>query len=252
MKTKQKNAARSLATIVGEIRKTLRNDVGNIIKRGDLLLEAKEQLEHGQWLPWLEDNFSMDERTAQRAMAVAKFAAKYDSLSDLHLTKSALYDLSSGDYPEKVIKAVLKEAESKLVNDSRLYDIDSELNPPEPEPEEDLPETDELRRRLQEEIDAEAEAILDGPPPDLPPSTEPPAPTDFTLVQFDKAIKNLAELHTKSVSKFVGTAHTGGDLRKIADFLCAVADALKSETGRGKTLRRIGTDSWAVEEGMTA
>jgi len=226
MKTKQKNAARSLATIVGEIRKTLRNDVGNIIKRGDLLLEAKEQLEHGQWLPWLEDNFSMDERTAQRAMAVAKFAAKYDSLSDLHLTKSALYDLSSGDYPEKVIK--------------------------EPEPEEDLPETDELRRRLQEEIDAEAEAILDGPPPDLPPSTEPPAPTDFTLVQFDKAIKNLAELHTKSVSKFVGTAHTGGDLRKIADFLCAVADALKSETGRGKTLRRIGTDSWAVEEGMTA
>ena len=71
MKPKQKAAARSLATIVCEIRKTLKDDIGNIIRRGELLQEAKVQLEHGQWLPWLEDNFAMKERTAQRAMAVA-------------------------------------------------------------------------------------------------------------------------------------------------------------------------------------
>jgi len=240
--SKQEKAVRTLATLVVEIEKTLRNDIGNIIKRGELLQEAKDQLEHGQWLPWLDENFDMDERTAQRAMSVAKFAAKYDSLSDLYLTKSALYELSSSDYSEKVIEAVLKEAESNLVNDSRLYEINEELNPPEPEPvEEDIhDEADELA-----EAEAEAEDILDGPPPDLPPSAEPPSPTDFTLAQFDKAVRSLAELHTKSVSKFVGTDHSGDDLRKIADFLCAVAAALN-----GKTLRRIGTDRWELLGGL--
>ena len=248
MKTKQ--AARSLASLVTEIRKTLRNDIANIIKRGELLQEAKDQVEHGQWLPWLEENFDMDERTAQRAMAVAKLAAKYDRLSDLRLTKSALYELSSGDYPEKVIKAVLKEAESKQVNDSSLYEINDELNPPEPEPVEDLPETDES----EVEAEAEAEEILDGPPPDLPPAAEPPAPTDYTLAQFDKAVKSLAELHTKSVRKFIGSAHSGDDLRKIADFLCAVADITDTlDDDQAKTLRRIGADSWApIEEGASA
>jgi hypothetical protein len=67
MSRKQKNSVRSLTTIVGEIRGTFRNDIANIIKRGQLLQEAKDQLDHGEWLPWLQDKFEMDERTAQRA-----------------------------------------------------------------------------------------------------------------------------------------------------------------------------------------
>ena len=228
MKTKQKAAARSLSTIVGEIRKTLRNDIGNIIKRGDLLLEAKDQLGHGEWLPWLEENFDMEERTAQRAMAAAKFAAKYDNVSDLRLTKAALYELSTGDYPPKVIKAALKEAASKQVNDWRLSEIDRELNPPKPEPVEDFPESDELKERLraEAELDAEMEKILDEPPPDLPPA-EPSVPVDFALVQFNNAIKALEELQTKSVNRFTGTTHNADELRKVADFLFAVANAVK-------------------------
>jgi len=59
--------------------------------------------------PWLQDNFEMDERTAQRAMAAAKFAAtKSANVSDLNLTKSALYELSSNEYPPKVVRAALK------------------------------------------------------------------------------------------------------------------------------------------------
>jgi Protein of unknown function (DUF3102) len=134
MSRKQKNSARSLTTIVSEIRGTFRNDIANIIKRGNLLQEAKDQLEHGQWLPWLEENFSMDERTAQRAMSVARFSGKYDNLSDLHLTRSALYELSCGDYSAKVVRAVLKEAKSKPVNELRLYEINYDLNPPPPNP----------------------------------------------------------------------------------------------------------------------
>jgi hypothetical protein len=46
------------------IRKTL--DDG--IRCGELLLEAKEQCEHGTWLPWLAANFDGSERSAQGYM----------------------------------------------------------------------------------------------------------------------------------------------------------------------------------------
>ena len=65
-----------------------------------------------------------------------------------------------------------------------------------------------------------------------------------------EAVKKLAELQTKSVSKFIGTGHSADDLRKIADFLSVVADAIKSES-RGKTLQRAG-DTWALIEGQAS
>jgi len=252
--SKQKKAARCLVSIVSEMRTTLRDDVANIIKRGELLREAKDQLEHGQWLPWLEDNFDMGERSAQRAMLVAEFAAKYDRLTDLNLTKGALYALASGEYPANVIQAVIARGVSELpassghslFTESTLDDINAELNPePVGDEEPDEQDEDDQEAEEQSEDEAEAEDILDGPPPDLPPSAEPPRPADFTLAQFDKAVKSLAELHTKSVRKFIGSAHSGDELKKIADFLCAVAAALN-----GKTLRRIGTDRWELLGGL--
>jgi Protein of unknown function (DUF3102) len=39
---------------------------------GDLLIEAKAQLKHGQWLPWLRENCLISERTAQLYMRCAK------------------------------------------------------------------------------------------------------------------------------------------------------------------------------------
>ena len=73
----------------------------------------------------------------------------------------------------------------------------------------------------------EAEAILDGPPPDLPPA-EPLVPVDFALAQFNNAIKALGELQTKSVKKFTGITHSANELRKVANFLFAIADVVKS------------------------
>lgn len=39
---------------------------------GTLLLQAKEQIPHGEWLPWIAANFQGSERTAQAYMRVAK------------------------------------------------------------------------------------------------------------------------------------------------------------------------------------
>jgi hypothetical protein len=77
-------------------------------------------IEHGGWLTWVETNFNWDEETAQRAMFVGKFAAKYDTVSAF---QGILYGLASGGFPDKVVKAVLKEAKSGPIKTERLYEI---------------------------------------------------------------------------------------------------------------------------------
>jgi hypothetical protein len=41
-------------------------------RAGTLLAEAKGKCGHGQWLPWLKENFDFSERTAQNYMKVAR------------------------------------------------------------------------------------------------------------------------------------------------------------------------------------
>jgi len=43
----------------------LKRSVEHSMAAGDLLLEAKAQVPHGQWLPWLREHCAMSERTAQ-------------------------------------------------------------------------------------------------------------------------------------------------------------------------------------------
>ena len=42
------------------------------IKAGEKLIEAKDLVKHGEWLPWLEANFDGSERTARNYMALAR------------------------------------------------------------------------------------------------------------------------------------------------------------------------------------
>ena len=50
----------------------LKSSVEHGIAAGELLIEAKAKVQHGQWLPWLRDNCEMSERTAQLYMRLAK------------------------------------------------------------------------------------------------------------------------------------------------------------------------------------
>ena len=45
--------------------------LGHAIEAGKLLTEVKAQLNHGEWLPWIDENFTGSERTAQIYMQVA-------------------------------------------------------------------------------------------------------------------------------------------------------------------------------------
>jgi Protein of unknown function (DUF3102) len=124
---------RTLAVIADELRAAIKSDTANIIKKGKLLQEAKEQLpEDGKWLRWLEEQFSMTDRTAQKYMKAADFIAKNELSSLLNLTPNALYLLSEDahwkkqgrlNYRGQATQAVLQIASRELVNDHRAKEI---------------------------------------------------------------------------------------------------------------------------------
>jgi hypothetical protein len=96
MTTKSKNA-RSLDVIADDINKLER---ANIFDVGDLLLEAKSQCEHGDWLSWLNDEFDMSVTTAERRMNVAKLSSEFPKLKNLKLAAATLNDLADHDDKE--------------------------------------------------------------------------------------------------------------------------------------------------------
>lgn len=72
---------RNLPTIAAEIREEVdaaeaswRDAVGHAIRAGELLIEAKSHVAHGQWLPWLKANFPGSARSAQGYMQLADHA----------------------------------------------------------------------------------------------------------------------------------------------------------------------------------
>ncbi len=54
------------------------------IRAGELLLRAKAQVKHGEWLPWLDANFKGSARTAQGYMRLARYPDP-QALADLGL-----------------------------------------------------------------------------------------------------------------------------------------------------------------------
>jgi hypothetical protein len=62
------------------------------IAAGELLMEAKAKLKHGQWLPWISEHCSVPERTCQHYMRLASHAreleAKSASVADLTVTEA--------------------------------------------------------------------------------------------------------------------------------------------------------------------
>ncbi len=59
-----------------------------IVEIGQRLMEAKQQLAHGEWLPWLEDKVQFSEASAQRFMRLAKEYSNPSALTDLGVSKA--------------------------------------------------------------------------------------------------------------------------------------------------------------------
>lgn len=72
----------------------LKSSVGSAMNAGDLLIEAKAQLKHGQWLPWLAKNCGeLSERTVQLYIKLAKNRAAIEK----HMKSATVADLTMNE-----------------------------------------------------------------------------------------------------------------------------------------------------------
>jgi len=87
----------------------LKSAVDHAIAAGELLLQAKEQLKHGTWLPWLQANCEIPERTVQAFMRLARLLIqKRNAVADLPL-REALSAIRSTE--QKLADAASRQAE---------------------------------------------------------------------------------------------------------------------------------------------
>jgi hypothetical protein len=99
----------SLADLAARIRAeheatstALKSSVEHAMRAGDLLIEAKAQFKHGEWLPWLAEHCAMSERTAQLYMRIAKNRATIEAnirngVADLTLGQAAALMMMTAD-----------------------------------------------------------------------------------------------------------------------------------------------------------
>jgi hypothetical protein len=227
-----KKVARNINVIINELQIALKREAADIIAIGNLLLEAKDQVEHGRWLLWLKANCGLSESTAQNYMNASRFAIKYPTVGVLKLRPTVLYALGSdldGISVDK-IEAIFKVAETEWVNLDRANAIieamPEERSGIEDEEEQQRPAAEERAR--EEAVQSEIDDILEGPPPELPPAPEATAP-DIALPPFDQAVETLSRLQTKPLASFITTTHSLDKIRMVADFLRDVADKVPKE-----------------------
>ena len=227
---------RDIAVIAGELQTVMKREATDIIAIGDLLLEARGAIGNGDWRAWLAVNFGSSSRTADNYMDAARLAERMCNVSQLKLRPTALYllggelDNPDGLFNSKAVAAILKAAETELVNADRAREIAVSLLPPPPKPEaKTFKELEAERAALEAErakaekaAQEEAEKLLDGPPPELPPPPQVKAP-DVIGPSFDTALATLATLRTKPLAAFAGTSHPRDTIKSIGTFLREVA-----------------------------
>jgi hypothetical protein len=113
---------RTIDIITSELRLALRRGTADILDIGRLLVEAKEKMPHGEWLPWLKGEVSLSERSAQKYIKAADYAAKYELGADLNLSPSALFLISRYDQRE-IADAIVAAAKEKHLGCDQAKEI---------------------------------------------------------------------------------------------------------------------------------
>jgi hypothetical protein len=185
--------------------------------------------EHGQWMPWLAENFDLSYRTALRYVSAAEYVAKSDAVADFaNLSPTVLYELAEGRYSEQEEGAILAEARERRVDEDAVDAICEALAPPDDDDDDDADDDqdgdsgDDAEPAAAE--DPEITAIIEGPPP-VPPMAPNLAPPDFALRDFEQAVGALKRLMTRLPAQFAGSTHSAHDLENVESFLRAVTKA---------------------------
>jgi hypothetical protein len=200
---------RSLKDIGADVQLELRTSVRCVWRIGELLIEAKEKTQHGEWLHWLDAQGIYSVSTAENYMNAARYVAKFPNFGNLKIQRTALYRLIEREYNVPLREAVFAAAETHWVNVDEVLKIEAcltqdILSPPEvlqapPPPPSSPPSAPQV----------------EAPPPPSPstpsPSTPPPPPPSPALPkdqaldkQFKQAIEILVTLASKPAERWLG------------------------------------------------
>ena len=86
----QPAGGRTIEAITGDILEAKRTGGEAILTIGRCLIEAKDMLRHGEWLPWLNEQVELSERTAQKFMKLAREWSNPNTLADLGASKALM------------------------------------------------------------------------------------------------------------------------------------------------------------------
>uniref|UniRef100_A0A973W017 DUF3102 domain-containing protein n=2 Tax=Bradyrhizobium septentrionale TaxID=1404411 RepID=A0A973W017_9BRAD len=101
----------ALAEHAAVIRTLGKRVVADIIEIGRRLTQAKQIAGHGNWLPWLKQEFGWTDDTALNFMRVAELA-KSRNIRDLTLPVSGLYSLAAPSTPDEARQDIIARAEA--------------------------------------------------------------------------------------------------------------------------------------------
>lgn len=114
---------------------------GAIIEIGKRLLEAKSQLSHGEWLPWLREKVDISERRAQDFMRIAREYSKSAEIADLGASKAlALLALPESERMEFASETHLVNGVEKSVSEMTAKELKTAIE-----------ERDKARREAEEQ-----------------------------------------------------------------------------------------------------
>ena len=128
---------RTIEAITGEILDAKRAGGEAILTIGRCLIEAKDMLPHGEWLPWLNERVEFSERTARNFMRLAREWTNRQTLADL------------GDSKALTLLALPAEEREQFMEDHDVIDMSAR------QLEKAIRERDEARKAAEE---AKAEA----------------------------------------------------------------------------------------------
>ena len=101
----------------------------NIIEIGKRLVQVKDSLDHGEWLPWLETKVDFKVTTASKFMRVAKEFSNFQTYESLNQSKIfALLDLPVEDREEFTNKPhELPSGETKTINEMTTRELQAAI-----------------------------------------------------------------------------------------------------------------------------
>ena len=117
---------RDIEVITREILEAKRTGGEAILTIGRGLMEAKAQLSHGEWLPWLENRVEFSEKSAQNFMRIARNYSIPQALADLGASKALmLLAVPAEARDEFISEPHLVNGEEKNVIDMTSRELDA-------------------------------------------------------------------------------------------------------------------------------